>query len=511
MFATRLLALWFAAFVVLLFATTLHWQIANDASLLRYVTFLLGHGFAPYRDLLDINLPGTYFLDWLTTHIFGDGALGLRLYDTALLLLAGAAIVAVMPPKQKTAGFCAACLFALFHASDGAAQLGQRDLAIAALLLAAIALLVQLSRTGRLYLSALFGLTVGLAATVKPICLLFGLLLILTLRAGAIPAVQKAAPARRARRIRIALLAAAGLLLPLALLAAYLLQQHALHDFVEVMTVTVPFHAHIGFPGWRVLFAGLLTSSSWWLLGFALLLVSLNLSLTFEEKMALCGLALGALCFFSQLRGYNYHRYPFTACLMLLLALTVAGSSRGSRAVQTLGVTCAAFTTVLCPLYAAKARRTHWPAAMHTALREDLNAAGGKPVLDRSVQCIDTIGGCLHELYDMRLIQATGTLYDEFLFRADLPPALEQRRSAFLEQLQSNPPRAVVVTPRPFPSGPSSYQKLTQWPEFTVFLSSCYTLREDRYFPKDDPIEPGYRLYLRKPQCSRDTPAVERE
>jgi hypothetical protein len=490
--APRVLSLWFATFVVLLFATTLRWQVVNDASLLRYVTFLISHGFAPYRGVLDINLPGTYLLDWLTTSILGGDALGLRLYDASLLLLAGGAIVMVTPPQHRTAGFCAACLFALFHGRDGAAQLGQRDLALAALLLAAIALLVELTRRGHLSLAAAFGVTVGLAATVKPLGLAFGLLLIPTLRAVA-----------PSQRFRIAIAGGAGLLLPLGFLLAYLLHGHVLKDFVEVITVAVPFHAHLGFPGWKVLLGGLLTSSLCWLLGFALLILFLSASLTLEQEMALWGLGLGAFCFVAQLRGYSYHRYPFVGCLMLLLALAVAPPSRHSKRGLLLRVACAAYATALCPLYAAKARQTHYPTAMNTALRRDLNADGGKSALDRSVQCMDTIGGCLRTLYDMRLIQATGILYDEFLFRTDLPPALRQRRASFLQELESKPPQVLVVTPRPFPSGPLAYAKLTYWPEFTTFLSSCYVLQYDRYFPRDNPIEPGYRLYRRKPQCSR--------
>jgi hypothetical protein len=267
------------------------------------------------------------------------------------------------------------------------------------------------------------------------------------------------------------------------------------------MTVAVPFHTRLGFPGWGVLAKGLLTSSLMGLLGFVLALIALHRRLSFEEEMALWGLGLGAFSFLAQLRGYNYHRYPFIACLMLLAALAVAHSLRGSRWVRTLGIACAAFALILCPLYAAKARKSHWPTAMNTALRQDLNAAGGKPVLDHSIQCVDTIGGCLRALYDLRLIQATGVLYDEFLFRSDLPPELQRRRAAFLRQLQTQPPQVIVVTPRPFPFGPSAYAKLTAWPEFTTFLSSCYLLRSDRSFPSDEPLEPGYRLYRRTPRC----------
>jgi hypothetical protein len=39
---------------------SLHWPLLADAQVMRYANFLIDHGFAPYRDILDINMPGTY-------------------------------------------------------------------------------------------------------------------------------------------------------------------------------------------------------------------------------------------------------------------------------------------------------------------------------------------------------------------------------------------------------------------------------------------------------------------
>jgi hypothetical protein len=39
---------------------TAHWKQVNDPAQLSYVCFLMDHGMAPYRDLLEINMPGIY-------------------------------------------------------------------------------------------------------------------------------------------------------------------------------------------------------------------------------------------------------------------------------------------------------------------------------------------------------------------------------------------------------------------------------------------------------------------
>ncbi|MDQ2834404.1 MAG: hypothetical protein M3Y50_11775, partial [Acidobacteriota bacterium] len=55
---------------------SLHWQVMWDTSIMHYVNFLMAHGMAPYRDIIDINMPGSYFIEGWAMHIFGGGDLG---------------------------------------------------------------------------------------------------------------------------------------------------------------------------------------------------------------------------------------------------------------------------------------------------------------------------------------------------------------------------------------------------------------------------------------------------
>ncbi len=56
----------------------------------------------------------------------------------------------------------------LVHGQDGVQQAGQRDLVIAALLVVAVAFLLEAIRRDRWWYLAPFGLAVGLSATIKP-------------------------------------------------------------------------------------------------------------------------------------------------------------------------------------------------------------------------------------------------------------------------------------------------------------------------------------------------------
>jgi hypothetical protein len=86
-----------AAFVHL----SLHWPLVGDSTLLHYSVFLLRHGFAPYAQLVDINLPGTYAFEWLVVRLFGYGALPWRLFDFSLLLALGGASLALLRAHER--------------------------------------------------------------------------------------------------------------------------------------------------------------------------------------------------------------------------------------------------------------------------------------------------------------------------------------------------------------------------------------------------------------------------
>ena len=50
------------------------------------------------------------------------------------------------------------------------------------------------------------------------------------------------------------------------------------------------------------------------------------------------------------------------------------------------------------------------------ALQYNLHSLGRAEGLDHKVQCFDQAGGCITQLYTMRIVQGTGFLYDCYLF-----------------------------------------------------------------------------------------------
>jgi hypothetical protein len=77
------------------FVWSWRWPLVGDASLIHYIGFLSQRGWAPYRQLGDMNMPGSFLIEMAAMRIFGMGDLAWRFFDFSLLTLASAAFFVV--------------------------------------------------------------------------------------------------------------------------------------------------------------------------------------------------------------------------------------------------------------------------------------------------------------------------------------------------------------------------------------------------------------------------------
>src|ERR1700761_4159438 len=99
-----LLTLYFIGCVGFFVVRTAHWTQVNDPAQLHYLCFLMDHGMAPYRDLLEINMPGIYLVNWGVMHSLGGGSAAWRAFDFALMGMAAWAMIAIARPYEWLAG-----------------------------------------------------------------------------------------------------------------------------------------------------------------------------------------------------------------------------------------------------------------------------------------------------------------------------------------------------------------------------------------------------------------------
>ena len=500
------------ACLVVFAAKTWNWPIVSDAAILHYSVLLLDRGHAPYRDLVDYQMPGSYLVDWAVIHTAGPSARAWRLFDFSLVGLAGLAAYRIARPYSRFAGLFATGLFAAFHAHDGVAQTGQRDLTMTVLLLLAVAVALRPVWGRRDFAQFGFGFLVGLAAAIKPTALLFWPAALLLSR----PKEERSGETRGKRRLRPALASLAGLCLGPLGCVVWVARYHALPAFWVTLTELVPLHQRLGYAGFGSVLRQSMPPSlielaiPTGILFFARARAPGAAGLRTTRLVLLTGVGFGCVSFLVQGRGYPYQRYPLVAFLLLLvsLELTLALAEPGYR--RWIGICGLLFAISLAPIYIGRGVRERWPAEPELSLSQDLagiGAPGSVAALEGDIQCLDTIGGCRTTLNDLGIGESTAQLNDEFLFNpmdAATPAersVVRSLRERFLGQMTAHAPRVLVVTPWLFPRGPGDYRKVGLWPELDQLIGRCYRLEEERSFPPAPNHATGYRVYLRRDAC----------
>lgn len=523
------LGLWIAllACSALYVVWTWRWPLLGDSSLIHYICFLMQRGWAPYRTLGDMNMPGSFLIEWSAMHVYGSGSMGWRLFDLTVLAATAAGLVAIAWPYDRLAGVFAAVVFMVVHGRDGLNDTGQRDLAMAALLVLAYAGLFLVwrrgsgrssslgSRGGSTLPAFLFGFCIAAAGTIKPTALPLGIVL---LAAMAVVLRGQGKPAAQA-----VLAGTVGFLLPPAVCFVFLVREQALGAFAHNLTTVVPYFASLGRrpPGflllhsvspllplaivWVVLAAGQpVANGAWrkWKHGWT------------EERWERAALLLGAAAmlagFMLQGKGFPYHRYPFLVLLLAQIGIELTRALRQRGVWLLLGAAGLAYGAfVLAPQSVMAVRKYDWRNQGSIAMMQaDLTRLGGSALSGR-VQCIDTISGCTDTLYRMRLEPTTGLLSDFLVFGPEQNPAVHEARARFLGAVEARPPEVIVVVSSLFPSGPGEYRKLARWPEFASWLAARYRLCAQR---TPAPVRwwgrveqpPGYRVYVLA-RCSNGT------
>jgi len=472
-----------------------HWPLVGDASLMHYVVFLMHHGSIPYRNIVDVNLPGSYLAEAAAMRIFGWGSLAWRIYDLVLLLIGIGACVQIAKRKSIFGGIFAGIFFLLLHVQDGLAQLGQRDLLIAVLLVCSYVVLYYAQERPRSGLVIfLYGLLVGATVMIKPFFLPLALILILL-------------SAKRARERGLSTgyhisFGFFGLILPSSLAIFWLWSHGALSAFFDALRTLIPFHASLG----HKTFAYLLTHSTAPIMPLCILWIALWIwrrrPLDLEQIELLIGAAVALLAYVLQGKGYPYHRYPLLMLLLLLMGMDFAEGLTQRRWIKGFSVLALAYACFfMAPRAAWMAQSFQAATPFEDALAQKLQEQ--KINLSGNVQCLDTFGGCINTLYNLRVVQATDFLYDCYLFEPDNNKAVERYRAAFWKAYQQAHPEIVVLTSQ-YCFGPDNFKKLDAWPQLRDDLSHSYTQltewhpTQPQHWWARREMPSQFRIYIRK-------------
>jgi len=484
--ADRALVLLAVAIALYLFWRSLSWPLIHDAALMHYIAWLIAHGAVPYRDTFDMNLPGAYLIHLVVLVIGGPGDQAWRVFERGWL--AATALCAYRycrPLAGRRGATLAALLFAIHHLGDGASVAGQRDFFLCLFLLAgAYAVARSTERGGATSPLLLAGLVAGFAVIVKPLAALF------------LVALASAAALGRCRTGRsplagAAAVAGAGLVAPLPIFG-WLAWIGGLRDFFLILTRwTLPFYSQVGIrSSWHVL-----VSLYWVLLAGTAALGAVSrvpAPFAMRRALALVGVVYGMLHFGTQAKGYDYHLYPLTLFLCVLVGVALAPVGRDAAADQVglrryARTAATALAALIIVVLAGRGyERLNQPWEAQRIERVDAVVRDLRRVLrpGETIQVLGPPGG--HVLLRLGLQQPTRFFTDFQFYVWTEDPRIQALRAEFMAGLDAHPPAAIVAFPGRGGEGP--YGRLAQFPALDELLARRYAIAVEGN---------GYRIYTR--------------
>jgi hypothetical protein len=199
-------------------------------------------------------------------------------------------------------------------------------------------------------------------------------------------------------------------------------------------------------------------------------------------------------------KGLAYQRYPFLILAIALCFLIAKQQIEQGAVGEVFGLTLLAiaafwFAPTMLHRILGFQNITPFESALAVSLeRKQL-------VEDGSVQCLDTFDGCLTALYDLKIVQPTGYLYDCYLF-TDEGPVRDSYRREFLQSLKETRPRAIVVTDQHCFDQHDGFRRVETWPELFDLLAKNYSLQDSWVSNKEYRLwgrpetRPAFRVYI---------------
>jgi len=458
-----------AILVLWLAWTSRRWPLVHDAPIMHYIAWRILEGAAPYRDLFDMNFPGTYALHLGVVGLLGTGDAAWRAFDLAWLAAGSLAVAALAAPWGGVASAGGALFFAAHHLAGGAGQAGQRDFLLCPfLLLGALGVARWLEApaaapaggapgAGAPRWRALVGagLALGAAITIKPHTAVLAAALGAFVVAGG----------RGPRRAAPAALYAAAVLAPPAASVAWVGALGALPAWrAIVLEYLVPLYARLGRPpSW-----GFHRWQAWIpvavALGVTIGATVRRRRLTSRHAVVLAGLGYGIAHYVGQGKGWEYHVYPAAAFASALLFAELGRLLRARRPLA--GAALAASLVAAVVMLGAKgaeAADAAWIADKERRVAAIVAALRGRLAPGDLVQVLDTTGGGVHALLRLGVAQPTRFVYDFHFFHDTSAPVIQALRAELVRGLDARPPRCIVVLDEGWPAG--GQERIAAFPE----------------------------------------------
>lgn len=459
------------------------YPLIHDTPNIHIIAQRILAGAAPYRDIIDMNMPGIYLIHMLIVSIPGNVDMVWFCFHFTWALLTALAAFFFLKSESRLTAWLAVVTVIAYYLTRKAFYYGQRDF----LLLLPVLLGMQAFR--RYIVSSprksvwlfLSGLAVGAAATIKPLPLLFAGL------AGVWLLCNRSERAFAQKFLRIGLLAA-GVLLPFAGMTIWLAVAGGLTSFLNLAPDLSSVYYH-----WQQLNWGDLIFFTTLEVRILVGMLVLAGVLTVVREKSLprsplylfmyAGVGYGLVHYFSQAKGWEYHQLPFAIFAILLSSALLMRTATGKSTRQAVLAGLCLYLPLVGMLPRAAWIMLHDPSEYLDTFQpavHKLEADYSRLDLDgKSIQILDMTTGGAYLLYTHQIPLATPILLD-FELQPNPDDAYLTYRTDFLARVQARPPEVFIIA-REFESDRDlSYARFSDWTAFTGWFESNYSLVSDQ-------------------------------
>jgi len=475
---SNILLAFLAALLIVQAGYSTQWRIAHDEAPLLYEAFLMhAEGLIPYRDLFDFQMPGSFAAYSVLGLLSGFDDFRLRILD--LLILTALLVITFFTMRRfgKTPAFAAAILFGLKHMQGGPSMSLQREyiLLIFIALTVYISMLDEWTPRHRITLGLLF----GLAAVIKPHAAI-GLIPILLFDISDM--VQRLKLTLPNAAVRSILPAAAGFVIPVFAMVAWLGVTGALTPFITIALNYWPLYSQVN--GQMEVTAGaarmsVLLNQTLRLGGHALWLIPAAIGVYLNQNKKKYLLASLALCYaiYPAFSGqfFPYHYIPFIYFIILLSSL--AFDFRPSTFfIFHLSSFILIFALVLPSQTFIRQIQNKSISTSTDRAVEIANFLDRKLKDGDTVQPLDWTGGTLLAMLETHSRIATPYVFDFYFYHHVSTPYIQGLRADFMNNLQTANPRFIVevtAIDKPWITGLDTSR---EFPELRAYLNENYSI-----------------------------------
>ena len=475
----RVISIILAVTFIILMVMSLDWPLIWDVPIFHYIGWLMSIGKVPYKDIFDMNFPGTFLLHLFVIKVFGSGDLGWRLFDLLWLNMINVCVFYYLKPFGRLSAFVAAVTFSVFYLSSGPLHSGERDYFIILFMLMSIQCLASsFEKKCSLFKIALAGLILGGAIMIKPYVGAFYSMLLASI---GIYAYRKG----YAWITHVFVFVISGLFIPLAM-CLWLGAQGGLRPFWDMMVNYLPIYSDLSRQPWQnILLSYDLLYIPLVFEGFIVLVISILFFIKQKtwniRRGFLClGVIYGLLHYLLQGRDWYYYLFPFLAFLIFLAASWLHDKDMQRHPVVhtimllmllhlSIGYGIAGIKNIIYPL--------DFRNFTGYFLANDLK---NKIKPGDEIQIISHWGPSPHAMLLLQQPMVTRFVLTFHLFHNIQHPYIQKLRAEFLKTLQARRPKIIAV----YKTGwnENSSESIKKFPALADWLGKNYKMTIDKNY-----------------------------